>query len=60
MSYGIYDGNGARGEQTGLNVTPQFNGYYFTIGEVGYAWQLGGEQDARHAGRRGRGGRRES
>jgi porin len=41
VSYGIYDGNIARGEQTGLNVTPRFNGYYFMIGEVGYAWQLG-------------------
>jgi porin len=41
VSYGIYDGNLARGEQTGLNVTPQFNGYYFTIAEVGYAWRLG-------------------
>jgi porin len=40
-SYGIYDGNVARGKQTGLHVTPQFNGYYFTIGEVGYAWRLG-------------------
>jgi porin len=40
-SYGIYDGNQARGVQTGLNVTPEFNGYYFMIGEVGYAWRLG-------------------
>lgn len=38
VSYGIYDGNLARGEQTGLNVTPQFNGYSFNIGEVGYSW----------------------
>jgi porin len=37
VSYGIYDGNLARGEQTGLNLTPEFNGYYFMIGEVGYA-----------------------
>ena len=44
VSYGIYDGNVARGEQTGLNVTPEFNGYYFTIGEVGYAWQLGADK----------------
>jgi len=43
VSYGIYDGNLARGEQTGLNVTPQFNGYYFTIGEAGYAWRLGSD-----------------
>ena len=40
-SAAVYDGNLARGEQTGLRVTPQFNGYYFTIGEVGYAWRLG-------------------
>jgi porin len=41
--YGVYDGNQARGEQTGLNVTPQFNGYYFMIGEAGYAWRVGSE-----------------
>lgn len=41
VSGGAYDGNLARGVQTGLNVTPEFNGYYFAIGEVGYAWRLG-------------------
>lgn len=41
LSAGSYDGNLARGVQTGLNATPEFNGYYFTIGEVGYAWRLG-------------------
>lgn len=41
LSYGIYDGNLARGEQTGLRETPRFNGYYFTIGETGCAWRLG-------------------
>jgi porin len=41
VSAAVYDGNLARGEQTGLRVTPKFNGYYFTIGEVGYAWRLG-------------------
>ncbi len=41
VSAAVYDGNLARGEQTGLRVTPRFNGYYFTIGEVGYAWRLG-------------------
>jgi len=41
VSAAAYDGNLARGEQTGLQVTPNFNGYYFTIGEVGYAWRLG-------------------
>jgi porin len=39
-SYGIYDGNVARGQQTGLQFTPQFKGYYFNIGEVGTAWLL--------------------
>jgi len=43
VSYGVYDGNLARGEQTGLNVTPQFNGYYFMIGEVGYSWLTGAD-----------------
>ena len=42
-SFGIYDGNQARGEQTGLNVTPEFNGYYFMVGEAGYAWRLGSQ-----------------
>src|SRR4029078_12718541 len=41
VSAGVYDGNGARGVQTGLDVTPDFNGSYFAIGEVGYAWRLG-------------------
>ena len=41
MSYGLYDGTGARGDQTGLRATPAFNGYFFNVGEVGYAWQLG-------------------
>lgn len=40
FSYGFYDGNLARGEQTGLQG-PQFNGYYFHIGEAGYAYQVG-------------------
>jgi porin len=43
-SYAVYDGNLARGEQTGLNVAPQFNGYYFMIGEAGYSWLLGTER----------------
>jgi porin len=41
MSYGLYDGSGARGEQTGLRATPAFNGYYFNIGEIGYSWLAG-------------------
>jgi porin len=34
LNLGVYDGNNARREQTGL-LPPQFNGYYFNIGEVG-------------------------
>lgn len=34
---GFYDGNVARGVQTGLKG-PHFNGYYFSIMEVGYGW----------------------
>jgi porin len=41
MSYGLYDGTGARGDQTGLRTTPAFNGYYFNVGEIGYAWLVG-------------------
>jgi porin len=40
-SFGVYDGNGARGEQTGLRGLPTLNGYRFGIGEVGAAWLLG-------------------
>jgi porin len=41
VSWGGYDGNGARGVQTGLQVGPTFNGYRFQIGETGTAWLLG-------------------
>jgi porin len=41
ISLGGYDGNVARGEQTGLRVAPTFNGYRFQIGETGTAWLLG-------------------
>ena len=41
LSLGTYDGNGARGVQTGLETTPTFNGYRFQIGEGGAAWLLG-------------------
>jgi len=44
FSYGVYDGNLARGVQTGLNTTPDFTGYYFQIGEAGYDWLLGAQQ----------------
>jgi len=41
LSLGGYDGNVARGEQTGLQIGPRFNGYRFQIGETGTAWLLG-------------------
>lgn len=39
INYGLYDGNLARGKQTGLRG-PQFNSYRFQIAELGYAWGL--------------------
>jgi porin len=44
LSYGIYDGNLARGEQTGLHGTPTFNGAHFQIAETGVTWLLGKKQ----------------
>jgi porin len=41
LSLGIYDGNNARGDQTGLRGLPTFNAYRFSIGEIGSAWLLG-------------------
>jgi len=43
VSYGVYDGNKARGVATGL-TGPEFNGYYFHIAEAGTNWLLGAEQ----------------
>ncbi len=37
LRYGFYDGNVARGVQTGM-TGPQFNGYYFNIWEAGVDW----------------------
>jgi len=37
ISYGVYDGNLARGKNTGMRG-PQFNGYYFHVAETGFAW----------------------
>ena len=37
LRYGFYDGNVARGTQTGL-TGPQFNGYSFNIWETGMDW----------------------
>ena len=43
LSYGAYDGNVALGRQTGLEG-PHFNGHYFHIGEVGYAYRVGAQR----------------
>ncbi len=40
LNYGFYDGNLARGRQTGLEG-PHFNGYYFHIGELGFSYRQG-------------------
>jgi porin len=40
VNVGAYDGNRARGIQTGINP-PLFNGYYFNIAEIGTDWTLG-------------------
>lgn len=40
LNIGVYDGNRARGVQTGVSP-PQFNGYWFNIAEVGVDWQIG-------------------
>jgi porin len=45
LSYGVYDGNKARGVATGL-TGPEFNGYYFHIAEAGTNWVLGEERKA--------------
>lgn len=41
ISIGAYDGNLARGVQTGLKVGPHFNGYYFYAAETGVSWLAG-------------------
>jgi porin len=51
LNVGAYDGNLARDIQTGL-TGPLFNGYYFTIGEIGFNWLLG---EGRHPGQFGLG-----
>ena len=38
ISLGGYDGNLAKGVQTGLKVGPHFNGYYFYAAETGVSW----------------------
>ncbi len=39
LKYGFYDGNLARGVQTGM-TGPQFNGYTMNIGEAGADWVI--------------------
>lgn len=39
LNLGFFDGNLARGIQTGL-TGPHFNGYYFSIAELGYGWSM--------------------
>jgi porin len=41
FSYGLFDGNLARGIQTGIRVGPTINEYSFQIAEGGYSWELG-------------------
>jgi porin len=43
VSYGVFDGNQARGVATGLRG-PEFNGYYFHITEIGTNWRSGPER----------------
>ena len=43
-SYGIFDGNDARGVQSGLLLGPRINNYKFNIGELGVSWLLGEEK----------------
>jgi porin len=49
INLGAYDGNRARGIQTGVHA-PMFNGYWFNIGEVGVDWLLG---EGKHPGQLG-------
>lgn len=44
LSLGAYDGNLARGLQTGLKVGPHFTGYYFYAAETGLSWLAGKEE----------------
>jgi len=40
LNVGTYGGSNARGIQSGINP-PMFNGYWFTIGEIGTSWVIG-------------------
>ncbi len=41
IAYGLYDGNLARGVQTGIKIGPTINSYSFQILEGGHSWELG-------------------
>ncbi|MCA0305588.1 MAG: carbohydrate porin, partial [Proteobacteria bacterium] len=43
VNVGVYDGNLARGVQTGI-TPPQFNGYFLNVAEIGTNWLLGAGQ----------------
>lgn len=43
-SYGIFDGNSARGVTTGLLLGPRINNYKLNVGELGACWLLGAGQ----------------
>jgi porin len=43
LTYGFFDGNLARGEQTGFDG-PRFNGYYLHLAEGGVHWRIGEDQ----------------
>lgn len=43
LSTAMYDGNLARGINTGTRVLPLWNGSYFQIAETGVAWLLGSD-----------------
>ncbi len=49
VNAGLYDGNRYRGIQTGINP-PMFNGYWFSIAEIGTNWLLG---EGKHPGQFG-------
>lgn len=44
LSYGIYDGNLARGVQTGIKPGPTINNYGLSLLEGGQAWFLGSQK----------------
>ena len=45
ISYGLYDGNLARGVQTGIRVGPTINSYTFQIAEAGNSWEWGKQKN---------------